>query len=214
MLTVWETVFGWVFKDYPAISEFSDLVALVGEQEKQLELFATIAWFIWCRKNKTRCNEPSVPLGKILESAASLLMEFQSSVKYGAKTVTQRNIKWKPPDGVTVKTNFDGAMFAESDQAGIGVVVRNHRGHVMATLAKKIPKPASIEVLEVLVAWRAVQFTLELGFAHAIFEGDEEIVTKALAEGNSSLHSIGHIVNDIESISGLLQTKSFSHVRR
>ena len=27
-----------------------------------------------------------------------------------------------------MKTNFDGAMFAESDQAGIGVVVRNN-GH-------------------------------------------------------------------------------------
>ena len=84
----------------------------------------------------------------------------------------------------------------------------------MAALAEKIAKPASIEVLEVLATRRAVQFTLELGFAHAIFEGDAEIVTKALAEGNSSLHSIGHIVKDIESISGLLQTKSFSHVRR
>ena len=113
-----------------------------------------------------------------------------------------------------MKTNFDGAMFVESDQARIGVVVRNHRGYVMAALAEKIPKPASIEVLEVLAARRAVQFTLELGFAHAIFEGDAEIVTKTLAEGNSSLHSIGHIVKDIESISGLLQTKSFSHVRR
>ena len=95
-----------------------------------------------------------------------------------------------------MKTNFDGAMFAESDQAGIGEVVRNHRGHVMAALAEKIPKPASIEVLEVLAARRAVQFTLELGFAHTIFEGDAEIVIKALAEGNSSMHRIGHIVKD------------------
>ena len=103
-----------------------------------------------------------------------------------------------------VKTNFDGAMFAESDQAGIGVIVRNHRGHVMAALAEKIPKPASTEVLEVLAARRAVRFTLELGFAHSIFEGDAEIVIRALAEGNSSIHSIGHVVKDIESITGLL----------
>ena len=67
----------------------------------------------------------------------------------------QQNTKWKPPEGVTVKTNFDGAMFAESGQARLGVIVQNHWGHVMATLAEKIPKPASIEVLEVLAARRA-----------------------------------------------------------
>ena len=60
------------------------------------------------------------------------------------------------PEGAMVKTNFDGAMFAESDQAGIGVVVRNHRGQVMAALAEKIPKPASTEILEVLATRRAV----------------------------------------------------------
>lgn len=75
-------------KDHPTISQFTDLVALVGEQVKQLELFATIAWFIWCRRNKMRCNEPSLTLGKILESAASLLMEFQSNIRPGAKAMT------------------------------------------------------------------------------------------------------------------------------
>ena len=54
------------------------------------------------------------------------------------------------------KTNFDGAMFSESDQARIGVVIRNHEGQVMAALSKKIKKPASAEILEALAARRAV----------------------------------------------------------
>lgn len=174
--TVWEKVLGWILKDHPGISQFTDLVALVGEHATQLELFATIAWFIWCRRNKVRCNEPSTPLGKILESAASLLREFQSHTRSGVKASTQRDIKWKPPEGAVVKTNFDGAMFVESDQAGIGVVVRNNRGQVMVALAEKIPKPASTETLKVLAARRAVQFIHELGFVHSIFEGDAETV--------------------------------------
>ena len=84
----------------------------------------------------------------------------------------------------------------------------------MVALAKNIPKPTSSKILEVLVAHRAIQFVLELGFAHSIFEGDAETVVKALADGNCSIPSIGHIVKNIESISGLLRTKSFSHVRR
>ena len=101
-----------------------------------------------------------------------------------------------------MKANFDGAMFAKSDQAGIGVVVRSNRGQVLAALAEKVTKPVSIEVLEVLAARRAIQFVLELGFVHSMFEGDAVMVIKALADGNCSVPSFCHIVKDIESISG------------
>lgn len=40
----------------------------------------------------------------------------------------------------------------------------------------------------------------ELGFSHSIFEGDAEIIIKALVEGNCSILSIGHIVKDIGSM--------------
>ena len=85
---VWEKVFGWILKDHPGISQFTDLDALVGEHATQLELFATIAWFIWCRRNKVRCNEPSTLLGKILERVASLLRDFQSPSRFGVKAST------------------------------------------------------------------------------------------------------------------------------
>ena len=76
ILTVWEANFGWLRKDFRAVVSFSDLVSLVGDHSKRLELFASVAWSIWCRRNKLRCNEPCVPLEKILDSAASLLTEF------------------------------------------------------------------------------------------------------------------------------------------
>ena len=82
---VWEKVFGWILKDHPSISQVTDLVALVGEHANQLVLFATIASFIWGRRNKVRCNEPSITLGKILESAASLLRDFQCHSRSGMK---------------------------------------------------------------------------------------------------------------------------------
>ncbi|XP_075666340.1 uncharacterized protein LOC142636131 [Castanea sativa] len=112
------------------------------------------------------------------------------------------------------KANFDGAMFSESEEAGIGVVVRNQAGQTMAALSEKIKKPASAEILEALVARRAVKFILELGFNKAVFEGDSEIIIKALAREDFSLASVGHIIKDVSSMSGLLQTKSFSYVRR
>ena len=79
---------------------------------------------------------------------------------------------------------------------------------------KKITKPHSVEILEMLATRRAVQFIVELSFVHSVFEVDSEVVIKSLVDDNSSLTSIGHHVKDVMSISGLLQTYSFSHVRR
>ena len=84
----------------------------------------------------------------------------------------------------------------------------------MAVLSKRIQKPGSAEIVEVLASWRAVQFILELGFKQSAFKGDSEVIIKALDNEVFSSPSVGHIVKDISSMSGLLQTKSFSYVRR
>ena len=64
-----------------------------------------------------------------MESAASLLIEFQKHYNSGVRVPRQRDVKWKPPTASTMwKTNFDGAMFSNFDLAGIGVVIRNQAG--------------------------------------------------------------------------------------
>jgi len=57
-----------------------------------------------------------------------------------------------------VKVNFDGAVFGDSHEAGVGVVIRNERGEVMAPLLEKIAMPSSVEVLKMLAARRAAIF--------------------------------------------------------
>ena len=37
---------------------------------------------------------------------------------------------WKPPDDGFLKTNFDGAIFGDLNEAGIEVVVQNQGGGV------------------------------------------------------------------------------------
>ena len=63
-----------------------------------------------------------------------------------------------------LKTNYDGAVFKDSNEVGLGVVIRYDKGEVMAALAEKIPLPSSVELLESLAARRVVLFTVELGF--------------------------------------------------
>ena len=63
-----------------------------------------------------------------------------------------------------VKINFDGALFGESNEVGLGVVIRNSEGEVMAAFFEKIMKPPVVETVELLAAHRVVAFSLEVGF--------------------------------------------------
>ena len=58
-----------------------------------------------------------------------------------------------------MENKFDGAMFCESNEARVGVVVQNSIGKVQAALAEKIRKPPTVEVLELLAARRATLFS-------------------------------------------------------
>jgi len=83
-----------------------------------------------------------------------------------------------------------------------------------AALAEKIPHPGSVEVLEALAARRVVKFIVELGIASLEFEGDLELVYRALRSAQYGHSSISQIVKDIMSIIGALSFFSFSHTRR
>ena len=103
-----------------------------------------------------------------------------------------------------MKINFDGAMFGESDEAGLRVVIHNTEGQVMAALPEKIKKPHSVQIVELLATRRAVKFSIETGFCHAIFEGDSEVIIKSI-QGNSMLNSLdGHLIKDILSYANSL----------
>ena len=120
--------------------------------------------------------------------------------------------KWKPPDKDEFKTNYDGAVFQETNEASIGVVIWNDEGEVLGAVSEKIALPGSVVMVEMLVARRAVQFALEIGITHSVFEGDSEIIYKALSADVTPLSSFGHIVKDTKSIvSSLVNFFFLSH---
>ena len=71
-----------------------------------------------------------------------------------------------------------------------------------------------MEVLEALAARRAARFVVEVGLTASEFEGDSEVVWRALRTADGAHSSMGEIIKDTMSILGSLRTFSFSHTRR
>ena len=63
--------------------------------------------------------------------------------------------------------NFDGIVFSNSNSSGVGAVIRNYNGVVMASCAEKLNQAYKAEEIEVLAALKALQFAFDLGFQNA-----------------------------------------------
>ena len=145
-----------------------------------MELFGVVAWFIWSHRNRLRLNEKGLPSEKIFKATKIYLLNYQAKCLTFRMKQPKENTKWQPPVEGIYKTNYDGAVFTESGEAGIGVIVRDARGEVITALAEKILYPGSVEVLEALAARKATKFVVELGLSSSILEGDSEVVYRAL----------------------------------
>ena len=122
-------------------------------------------------------------------------------------------VTWIPPPTNSLKINFDGALFRDINKAGLGVVIRNENGQVLASLSEQIQLPFSSDLVEAIAAARAITFAQELSLSEYILEGDSNVVINALKRNDESLSSFGHILASAKSLTDV-SCITFSHTRR
>ena len=105
-------------------------------------------------------------------------------------------------------------MFREDNRAGLGVVVGDHQGQVLASLSENVPLPPSSDDVEALADARAINFAAELGFSSVIIEGDSEAIIKALKSNEESLATYGHMISAVRPAIDAFRNISFSLTRR
>ena len=99
-------------------------------------------------------------------------------------------------------------------KAGLGVVVHDSQGNAIALLPEQAPLPFSLDIVEAMVATRAMAFAQELGIAEFILEGDSEVVINSLRSKEASFSSFGHLLELAKSTLVSSNCIAFSHVRR
>ena len=84
---------------------------------------------------------------------------------------------------------------------------------MLAALSEQIVKPPSVEILELLAARRAINFTAESGYAQLVCEGDSESVVNSL-RGSGMENSWGGAYHQGYFISIKLISEYFFHSHR
>ena len=121
---------------------------------------------------------------------------------------------WLPPLPSVYKVNFDGATFPDIAATGLGVVVRDLEGLVIAALSERIHLPPTVATLEALACRRSIVFAIELGLQDVVFEGDSEVIFKLLTAKQPCMSAFGHIIEESRSLASTFRSATFTHTKR
>ena len=124
-----------------------------------------------------------------------------------------RRARWKPLEE-TFKNNFDGTIFAEDKCSRPGVIIRDKKRLVMASIAARISQQRQPVEIKALAANKALEFAREMDIKDAILEGDSLLVMKELKFKNIGLALFGLLLQDSLDLSSGFSKLSYSHTKR
>ena len=88
-------------------------------------------------------------------------------------------------------------MFLEENKSGIGIVIQNNEGLVLASLFQQLDQAICPSGIEALAAHRGLQLASELGFGQVTLEGNAQVLKSTLQNKHCKVEFIQSCVNFI-----------------
>lgn len=111
----------------------------------------------------------------MLLQAQTHLINFRNAQQFtiSLSTVVDRNLKWQTPPHNYLKANCDAGLDSQSKTTGIGGIVRDKNGNVLASFYFKLDGIHKPIIVEAVALRRTMTTYVDLGFhSHIYFEGD------------------------------------------
>lgn len=87
------------------------------------------------------------------------------------------------------KLNFGAATFPGLNYSGLGAMIHNEKGEVIATLSARGPSMTDSEEAETIACKKALESAIDIGFSKLVIEGDYKTVMTSISFAGSNLSS-------------------------
>ncbi|XP_042958071.1 uncharacterized protein LOC122293596 [Carya illinoinensis] len=185
--------------------------------EVSLQEFVVVARRVWWRRN---CfifnNDFKHPKSVIREAHATLtLLNGENNNITTSPSLTCRSPDvWTHPPPNWYKINWDSSVNKQKYQVGVGVIVRDCKGHVMATMRHNKQMYPDPLLAESYGALQAAKLGVDLGLRQIILEGDSLQVINTLHEDRDGLSSALMFLYETKVLLKQFAKWEISHVRR
>ncbi|KAL0381479.1 UNVERIFIED_CONTAM: putative mitochondrial protein [Sesamum angustifolium] len=153
-----------------------------------LHLAVMICWSIWWSRNLKLVNK-------------DFLLPLQQSY-------------WHLPPAGWIKVNFDGGFRDRGRVMGLGAIARDASGSCLAWLSIRMHRGGTAELAEAFAAREAICLARRHQWRRMIFEGDCSMLLHKLSNALPDFSVASTLIEDVRSVSFLVESLSFSLVLR
>ncbi|KAK3232377.1 hypothetical protein Dsin_004258 [Dipteronia sinensis] len=126
----------------------------------------------------------------------------KTSVKPNSRSdaAYRKELRWKVPHFGNYKVNFSAWAILGRRKIGIGIIIRNGVGDVMASCAQAIDRIFNGKVAGIVAMFKGILFSLDCGLRPCVFESDCLSVVDCISSGNFCKANFGHILDNISDL--------------
>uniref|UniRef100_A0A803PLQ2 RNase H type-1 domain-containing protein n=1 Tax=Cannabis sativa TaxID=3483 RepID=A0A803PLQ2_CANSA len=196
--------------------------------QQDFELMLCILWGIWTDRNKVvHGGTPRQPAA-IVNYAVRFLEDFtrarkstppaaatSSEIPATSSTATvQQAAKWQPPQFNGFKMNVDAATNEEQKKLGIGALIRDHNGTVIAAFSKVVQGNFRSDEMEAKALFHALNWALQNQLAITHIETDALRVSSAINHASTNLSCFSDLITDVCYLLSFFPQVLITHVKR
>jgi exonuclease III/ribonuclease HI len=186
--------------------------------EEEIQLVILVARQIWHRRNSLifggSFSSPSVLLRVAKDQYDVFSMVAKQNGRQSTSPIVKTVIPWQKPPGDTIKINWDAAVDGRRRRIGMGAIVRDSEGLIVAMMCDTMDCIQDPATAEALAARRAIELGLSLGIRRIVLEGDSLQVVHALQMSNGGGFSYGPIIEDAQQLSRRFLEYTVRYVQR
>uniref|UniRef100_A0A803QHU6 Reverse transcriptase domain-containing protein n=1 Tax=Cannabis sativa TaxID=3483 RepID=A0A803QHU6_CANSA len=196
--------------------------------QQDFELLLCILWGIWTDRNKVVHGGSSRLHAAIINYAIRFHEDFiraknvvppaaVCSNKQPATTPSatiQHVAKWKPPLYNGFKLNVDAATNVDQKKLGVGAIIRDHNGVVVAAYSKVAQGNFRSDEMEAKALFHALNWALQHQLAITHIETDALRVSTALNSTSKDLSCFSDIIMDVRCLLSFFPQVLVTHVKR
>uniref|UniRef100_A0A803P2K3 Reverse transcriptase domain-containing protein n=1 Tax=Cannabis sativa TaxID=3483 RepID=A0A803P2K3_CANSA len=200
--------------------------------KQDFELIICTMWAIWHDRNRVLHGGLSQPSSVTVSFASSHLDKYhraterkqqqyqncisQTSPVPAAETFQQgvQHLPWSSPIFNGLKMNVDAAVDQARKIMGVGAIVRDHFGYVIAAMSKPVQGSFRSDEMEAKALYHSLNWALQLQLKLTHIDTDALRVSMAINSPSMNLSSFNDLIVDVNCLLSFFSGVTVSHVRR
>lgn len=188
-------------------------VILSSLSSPDIEIFFTLVWFIWRHCNEVWSGSHPGEVKQISLKASRYALEFLEAVSDPSPSLEVPSSAWTPPSSSHLfKVNVASVLFKERQEVGIGVIVRNSQGVVLAATSEKISSEGDWLWSSAISLLKSLKLLLSIGFFTVEIECNNSYLVSLLNSGKDFFTETGWIIEDIRELLPSFYSISFKSI--